>query len=103
MQYNLAVGFALKEDWEKANNLMGQLYKEGQEVSVQVRTEKLILGLTTEDDFAAGPTAGAVPGAAAGQGGPGQADCEGALPRRPRRPGQLGHLGTVVLAERNMK
>ena len=41
MQYNLAVGFALKEDWEKANNLMGQLYKEGQEVSVQVRTENL--------------------------------------------------------------
>ena len=72
MQYNLAVGFALKEDWEKANNLMSQLYKEGQEVSVQVRTENLNTWLDnwadgrTVEDCAAGATAGALPGAAAG-------------------------------------
>ena len=36
MQFNLAVGFALREEWEKASNIVTQLYRDGQDVSVQV-------------------------------------------------------------------
>ena len=34
--YNLAVGFALRDEWEKASSLINQLYKDNQDVSVQV-------------------------------------------------------------------
>ena len=36
VQFNLAVGFALREEWEKASNIVTQLYRDGQDVSVQV-------------------------------------------------------------------
>ena len=37
VQYNLAVGFALRDEWDKASSLINQLYKENQDVSVQVK------------------------------------------------------------------
>ena len=37
VQYNLAVGFALRDEWEKSSSLINQLYKDNQDVSVQVR------------------------------------------------------------------
>ena len=36
VQYNLAVGYALREEWDKASSLISQLYKDNQDVSVQV-------------------------------------------------------------------
>ena len=36
VQYNLAVGFALREEWDKSSSIVGQLYKEGKDVPVQV-------------------------------------------------------------------
>jgi len=45
VQYNLAVGFALREEWEKASSIVGQLYREGQEVPVQVLLLVLYLSL----------------------------------------------------------
>ena len=36
VQYNLAVGFALRDEWDKASSLINQLYKDNQDVSVQV-------------------------------------------------------------------
>ena len=36
VQFNLAVGFALKEEWGKASNIVAQLYRDGQNASVQV-------------------------------------------------------------------
>jgi len=36
VQYNLAVGFALRDEWEKSSSLINQLYKDNQDVSVQV-------------------------------------------------------------------
>ena len=45
VQYNLAVGFALREEWEKATSLIGQLYREGQDVAVQVLLLVLYLSL----------------------------------------------------------
>ena len=36
VQFNLAVGFALREEWGKASNIVAQLYRDGQNASVQV-------------------------------------------------------------------
>ena len=36
VQYNLAVGYALREEWDKASSLISQLYKDNQDVSVKV-------------------------------------------------------------------
>ena len=43
VQYNLAVGYALREEWDKASGLISQLYKDNQDVSVQVQLEKYFL------------------------------------------------------------
>jgi len=45
VQYNLAVGFALREEWDKASSIVGQLYREGQDVPVQVLLLVLYLSL----------------------------------------------------------
>jgi len=47
VQFNLAVGFALREEWEKASNIVTQLYRDGQDVSVQVLLLVLYLSLRT--------------------------------------------------------
>ena len=43
VQYNLAVGFALRDEWEKASSLISQLYKENQDVSVEVRHDRDVI------------------------------------------------------------
>jgi len=45
VQYNLAVGFALREEWDKSSSIVGQLYKEGKDVPVQVLLLVLYLSL----------------------------------------------------------
>ena len=50
VQYNLAVGFALRDEWDKASSLINQLYKENQDVSVQVKTF-IIVKITKTDCF----------------------------------------------------
>lgn len=42
VQYNLAVGFALRDEWEKASSLINQLYKENQDVSAQVQKASIL-------------------------------------------------------------
>jgi CCR4-NOT transcription complex subunit 10 len=36
VQFNLAVGFALREEWDKASSIVSQLYRDGSDVPVQV-------------------------------------------------------------------
>lgn len=36
VQFNLAVGFALRENWDKAGSIVSQLYRDGSDVPVQV-------------------------------------------------------------------
>jgi len=47
VQFNLAVGFALREEWGKASNIVAQLYRDGQNASVQVLHLVLYLSLRT--------------------------------------------------------
>lgn len=47
VQFNLAVGFALREEWEKADSLLNHLYQEGKDVPVQVLLLVLYLSLRT--------------------------------------------------------
>lgn len=80
VQFNLAVGFALRENWDKAGSVVSQLYRDGSDVPVQVRKSFLNNLVFIVNKSSAGVAAGAVPGPAHGPGGPGEADCEGALP-----------------------
>jgi len=45
IQYNLAVGFALREEWDKAASLAGQLYNRNSDISVQVLLLNLYIAL----------------------------------------------------------
>lgn len=40
VQFNLAVGFTLREDWDKAGTIMTQLYRDGTDVPVQVSSTR---------------------------------------------------------------
>ena len=42
VQFNLAVGFALREEWSKAGSIVSVLYRDGADVPVQVGTENRI-------------------------------------------------------------
>jgi CCR4-NOT transcription complex subunit 10 len=45
LQYNLAVSFALREEWDKAASLVGQLYERSREVSMHVLLLNLYVSL----------------------------------------------------------
>ena len=45
LQYNLAVSFALREEWDKASSLAGSLYERSREVSMHVLLLNLYLAL----------------------------------------------------------
>ena len=49
IQYNLAVGFALREEWEKAGSLVGPLYNRNSEITVQVLLLNLYIALRQGD------------------------------------------------------
>lgn len=49
IQYNLAVGFALREEWEKADCLVGPLYNRNSEITVQVLLLNLYIALRQGD------------------------------------------------------
>jgi len=49
IQYNLAVGFSLREEWAKAASLAGPLYKRNSEISVQVLLLNLYIALSMGD------------------------------------------------------
>lgn len=49
IQYNLAVGFALREEWDKAGSLAGPLYNRSTEMSVQVLLLNLYIALRQGD------------------------------------------------------
>jgi len=47
VQFNLAVGFALREEWNKASSIVALLYRDGADVPVQVLLLVLYLSLRT--------------------------------------------------------
>ena len=49
VQYNLAVCFSLREEWEKAGSVLGQLYEGAREVPAQVVLLVLYLALRRGD------------------------------------------------------
>ena len=49
VQYNLSVGYALREEWDKAGGLVTQLYEGAKEVPVQVLLLVLYLALRQGD------------------------------------------------------
>jgi len=49
IQYNLAVGFSLREEWDKAASLAGQLYNRNSDISVQVLLLNLYIALRQGD------------------------------------------------------